>query len=91
MSQMAYTLQHGSRSMSGVRPCYSHQGGTYTVHVCTWFQLQGELSRVLFYILVSPPLFAELFKKHLENTTPPRSLNLWYSRDACLQSCSRST
>ena len=85
MSQKVYTLQHAStsRSVSGVRPCYSHQGGTYTVHVCTWFQLQGELPRVLFYVLVSPPLFAELFEKHLENTTPPCSLNLWDSSDAC--------
>jgi len=28
MLQMAYTLQHTGRSMSGVPPCYSHQGGT---------------------------------------------------------------
>jgi len=38
------------------------------------FQLRGELSRILFYVLVSPPLFAELFEKYFENTSPPCSL-----------------
>ena len=33
------------------------------------FQLHGELSHVLFYVLVSPPLFVELFKKYFLLTT----------------------